>query len=155
MRQGELLSLQWNDVNLERQLVSIGAGDTKSSKGRAVPLNDKALAVIKSLVGNHPASVFTKGGQPMVSIDQVMWKRTCKSAGIENFKFHDLRHTWASNHAISGTPLLVLQKLGGWITLQMVTKYAHLNDDDLSKYASASEVTQTEPPVLRIVSAMA
>ncbi|OFZ67423.1 MAG: hypothetical protein A2V79_05905 [Betaproteobacteria bacterium RBG_16_56_24] len=55
--------------------------------------------------------------------------------GIENFRWHDLRHTWASWHIQEGTPQHVLQELGGWSTPEMVQKYAHLSADHLAPYA--------------------
>jgi integrase len=63
------------------------------------------------------------------------WKAALKRAGIENFRWHDLRHTWASWHAQAGTPLHVLQELGGWETTEMVRRYAHLGGDQLAEYA--------------------
>jgi len=54
--------------------------------------------------------------------------------GIENFRWHDLRHTWASWHVQAGTPLHVLQELGGWECVEMVRKYAHLSSEHLSGY---------------------
>lgn len=56
-------------------------------------------------------------------------------AGIENFRWHDLRHTWASWHVQSGTPLNVLQELGGWESVEMVQRYAHLGRSHLAAYA--------------------
>jgi len=56
-------------------------------------------------------------------------------AGIEDFRWHDLRHTWASWHVQAGTPLHVLQELGGWETAEMVRRYAHLTADHLAPYA--------------------
>ncbi len=58
-----------------------------------------------------------------------------KRAGIENFRWHDLRHTWASWHVQSGTPLQVLQELGGWSSCEMVLRYAHLSAAHLADYA--------------------
>jgi site-specific recombinase XerD len=56
-----------------------------------------------------------------------------KRAGIENFRWHDLRHTWASWHRQSGTPTHELQRLGGWRSSVMVERYAHLAPDHLAK----------------------
>ena len=71
-------------------------------------------------------------------IDWVDFHRALNRAGIQNFRFHDLRHTWASWHAQSGTPLYTLKEMGGWQTLEMVNKYAHLNADHLLKYANST-----------------
>ena len=67
------------------------------------------------------------------------WEAACKRAGVPGFRFHDLRHTWASWHAMAGTPLSVLQELGGWHSPQMVQRYAHLAPEHL--VAAAEKVT--------------
>jgi|SRR5688572_5874269 len=54
------------------------------------------------------------------------WERSPRRAGIEDFLFHDLRHTWASWHVMSGTSLQELMELGGWKSYEMVLRYAHL-----------------------------
>jgi integrase len=64
-----------------------------------------------------------------------LWYKTQKRAGIENFRWHDLRHTWASWHVQNGTPLFALQELGGWESPEMVRRYAHLSADHLAPYA--------------------
>jgi integrase len=151
MRRGEILGLKWSSVNLDSASLTVGAADAKSGKSRSVPLNDQALELIKAQVGKHPVYVFTKHGLQINAVDNPMWKRACAAAGIENFKFHDLRHTWASRHAIAGTPLLILQKMGGWETLQMVLKYSHLNDEDLKGYAAVSQITKSPTPALKLV----
>lgn len=56
-------------------------------------------------------------------------------AGLEGFRWHDLRHTWASWHVQAGTPLAVLKELGGWSTLDMVMRYAHLAPEHLAEHA--------------------
>jgi integrase len=67
------------------------------------------------------------------------WKRSLKRAGIENFRFHDLRHTWASWHVMSGTTLQELMELGGWKSYEMVLRYAHLAPEHLSNAAARIE----------------
>ncbi len=67
------------------------------------------------------------------------WKRSLKRAGIENFRFHDLRHTWASWHVMSGTSLQELMELGGWKSYEMVLRYAHLAPEHLSDAAARIE----------------
>ena len=63
------------------------------------------------------------------------WYQALKRLGIESFRWHDLRHTWASWHAQSGTPLIALQELEGWASTDMVRRYAHLAADHLAPYA--------------------
>ena len=63
------------------------------------------------------------------------WYAALAAAGIEDFRWHDLRHTWASWHVQAGTPLFALQEMGGWETAEMVRRYAHLAADHLVPYA--------------------
>jgi integrase len=68
------------------------------------------------------------------------WYKALKRAGIEKFHWHDLRHTWASWHVQNGTPLHVLQELGGWETPAMVRRYAHLATGHLAAYVGRVEM---------------
>lgn len=63
------------------------------------------------------------------------WRLALARAGIEDFRFHDLRHTWASWLVQAGVPLFVLQEMGGWESLEMVKRYAHLSPTHLAEYA--------------------
>ncbi|HET7730767.1 MAG TPA: tyrosine-type recombinase/integrase, partial [Usitatibacter sp.] len=63
------------------------------------------------------------------------WRQALGRARIEDFRWHDLRHTWASWHVQNGTPLNVLQELGGWESPEMVRRYAHFSADHLAPYA--------------------
>ena len=67
--------------------------------------------------------------------DNRAWNSACKRAGIEDFRFHDLRHTWASWLIQSGVPLSVLQEMGGWESIEMVRRYAHLAPNHLTEHA--------------------
>lgn len=64
-----------------------------------------------------------------------MARQALQRAGIEDFRWHDLRHTWASWHVQRKTPLHVLQELGGWESVEMVRRDAHLSGDHLAEYA--------------------
>lgn len=63
------------------------------------------------------------------------WNAACRRAGIEDFRFNDLRHTWASWLIQSGVPLSVLQEMGGWESIEMVRRYAHLAPNHLTEHA--------------------
>lgn len=137
MRAGEILSLCWEDVDLSRSTAWVTADRAKSGRARAVPLNAEAVQIIRRRIGTHLQLVFTRNGAPQTQIDPKMFARACAQAGIENFRFHDLRHTWASWHVQAGTPLFVLKELGGWETLEMVKRYAHMDGTTLAQFAGA------------------
>jgi hypothetical protein len=73
------------------------------------------------------------GSDQLRSVERASFEQ--KRSGIENFRWHDLRHTWASWHVQSGTPLHVLQELDGWASCSMVQRYAHLAADHLAPWA--------------------
>jgi len=137
MRAGEILKLRWDDVDLSRNMAWVTADKAKSGRARAIPLNPQAAAAIRKQHGIHPKHIFTRNGSPLKRLDTGMFTDACARAGIENFRFHDLRHTWASWHVQAGTPLFVLKELGGWETLEMVKKYAHMDAGTLAQYANA------------------
>jgi hypothetical protein len=98
--------------------------------------NQDAICVLVSQLGKHPLRVFTYRGKPVTKVGTKNLRNALKRAGIENFTWHGLRHTWASWHVQSGTPLNVLQQLGGWSSYDMVLRYAHLAPDHLSDFAN-------------------
>jgi len=83
---------------------------------------------------------FTYQGEPMQEVGSA-WERSLRRAEIEKFRFHDLRHTWASWPVMSGTRLQELMELGGWKSFEMVLRYAHLAPDHLSQAAGRIERT--------------
>ena len=101
-----------------------------------MPLNAEALALITKQVGKHRTHVFSSQGTPIVQVSTKAWYAALERAGIADFRWHDLRHTWASWHVQKGTPLYALQELGGWESAEMVRRYAHLAADHLAPYAN-------------------
>lgn len=143
LRRANVTHLEWSQVDLRRRVAWIHADQAKARKPIGVPLSDDAMAVLRSQLGQHPRYVFTYHGEPQHEISKG-WKAALKRAGIEqSFRWHDLRHTWASWHIMSGTPMEVLQKLGGWSSLAMVMRYAHLAPDHLASYAGNAKPYET------------
>jgi integrase len=134
----EILRLEWSRVDLGRRVSWLEAGTTKNGEGRGVPLNRDAILSLRSVQGQHERWCFTYRGKRMEAIGSA-WKRSLKRAGIEKFRFHDLRHTWASWHVMSGTSLQELMELGGWKSYEMVLRYAHLAPEHLSNAAARIE----------------
>jgi len=82
-------------------------------------------------VGKHPPRVFTCEDQPAKNANRRIWRAVLKRAGITDFRWHDLRHCWASFSVQNGASLSELQKLGGWASMRMVERYAHLSSKHL------------------------
>lgn len=96
----------------------------------AVPLNPNAISILRKQLFKHSEFVFTYKGAPIKQCNTKARRKALKRADIEN-RWHDLRHTWASWHVQNGTSLYEVQKMGGWSSLDMVERYAHLSSDHL------------------------
>jgi integrase len=136
LRQANVLKLEWSHVNLDSAHAWIDGSQSKNRKPIAVPLNATALHVLRRQLGKHPVRVFTYAGKPLDRANTHAWQKARRRAGIEDFRWHDLRHTWATWHRQSGTPTHELQRLGGWRSSVMVERYAHLAPDHLATAAN-------------------
>jgi integrase len=136
LRQGNVTRLQWKQISLERRHLWISGAEHKNGRPHAVPLNELAMEVLNRRQGDHPTHVFTYEGQPFVQVNTKAWRNALKRAGIEDFRWHDLRHTFATWHREAGTPTHELQRLGGWKTQSMVERYAHVAPEGLQLAAS-------------------
>ena len=137
MRQGEIMSLTWDDVDLHQGRITLY--ETKNGEIRVVPLVGKALDLLKehSKVRNLKTSLLFPG-KPIPSDDggviykpidlRAPWTAALKKADIEDFHFHDLRHSAASYLAMNGASLAEIAEVLGHKTLQMVKRYAHLSE---------------------------
>jgi integrase len=137
-RMSEILRLEWRRVDFGRGVAWLDPGTTKNGEGRGVPLNADAVLALRGVEGIHERWCFTYEGQPMQAVGSA-WERSLRRAGIEDFRFHDLRHTWASWHVMSGTRLQELMELGGWKSFEMVLRYAHLAPEHLASVARRIE----------------
>jgi integrase len=134
LRRSNVTGLLWSQVDLARRTAWIHPDQAKARKAIAVPLSAAAVIVIREQIGKHTTHVFSYRGQSVTQVNTKAWRGGLARAGISNFRWHDLRHTWASWHVQAGTPLHVLQELGGWETVEMVRKYAHLSSEHLIDY---------------------
>ncbi|QGZ54294.1 tyrosine-type recombinase/integrase [Paraburkholderia acidiphila] len=137
LRQANLLGLEWSQVDLVKRRAWIHPDQAKARRPIGVPLNAEAVDVIRRQLGKHNTYVFTRKGKPIAKWDIGQWDRAVARAGIEHFRFHDVRHTWASWHVQSGTPLPRLMELGAWSKYENVLRYAHLAPDHLAPHADA------------------
>ncbi|WP_434777600.1 site-specific integrase [Neisseria sp. Ec49-e6-T10] len=103
------------------------ADQSKTRQSIGTPLNDDALNIIMSQKEKHKLFVFTYKDMPIKNANASAFKKAVKRAGLGDFHFHDLRHTWATRHIMSGTSQYELQELGGWSSPKTMRKYAHLS----------------------------
>jgi integrase len=135
LRQRNILDLTWDRVDLARRIATVEAGDTKNGEALGVPLNDIAVAVLERQSGKHRSHVFTYRGRPLRTANTRTWRAALKACGIKDFRWHDLRHTWATWLRQNDVPTWVLQELGGWKSETMVRRYAHMSVKHLQPYA--------------------
>jgi len=138
LRESNITGLLWEQVDMQRRCAWIYADQAKAKKAIAVPLNKDAIKVIRQEIGKNKTHVFTYKGKPVSRANNHAWQKALVRAGIKDFRWHDLRHTWASWHVQNGTPIHVLQELGGWADLSMVLRYAHLSGEHLREYVNNS-----------------
>jgi len=144
-RQGELLGLLWKDVDLTNQIVILR--DTKNGEDRAVPLTNRAVAVLKSL--KRPRNQFAR----VVPVERMTlyhaFVAAATRAKIEDYTFHDIRHEALSRFAERGDlSLLELAEISGHKTLQMLKRYTHLRASTLARKINApvAGAVQEQPP---------
>ena len=121
-------------MDLVRRCAWIHPDQAKARKAIAIPLFNTEVLVLRELIGTHQTHVFSFRNKSVMQPNNGPWIKALKRAGIADFRWHDLRHTWASWHVHAGTPLHVLQELGGWESAEMVRRYAHLSSEQLAEY---------------------
>jgi len=137
LRESNVTLLRWNQIDFEQGIIYIEGDDIlKSETAFVVPLSEVALDVLKRQRGKHPERVFTYKGNPIRRANTKSFKDACKRIGLEDFRWHDLRHTWETWHVQRGTPLEVLQELGGWSDYKMVKRYAHFSHQHLKQFVN-------------------
>lgn len=144
MRRGELFTLTWQDIDLDEKEITVKATNAKSNKTRKVPLNQKAIDAVnsmceikkrreesdrKELFSTNLVFPSPQTGQKLITVKSA-WKTLMKNSGITDFRFHDLRHHFASMLVKNGIGILVISKILGHYNISMTEKYAHVGDKE-------------------------
>ena len=144
MRKGELLALRWHDVDFYTGARRVR--EARSGDGRSVAMNSVVRDTLKRVRQEQiqRAREQAKGGREILSpfvfcshkgrfLHNLAkaWYPALDAAGIKDFRFHDLRHTFASRLVMAGEDLYTVQRAGGWKTAIMVQRYAHLSPDHM------------------------
>ena len=130
LRRGELLGLQWRDVNLEKAFLTVEGGGAKTGQTRHIPLNTDVRRILQDWRPRDAAAsdfVFPGANAEMPMRDvKKGWGALLRRANVTGFRFHDLRHTFASKLVMAGVDLNTVRDLLGHSTISMTLRYAHL-----------------------------
>ena len=131
LRRGELTQLTWADIDLAGKTLTVRAGYAKSGKARHVPLNAESIAVLKRWRGQRKP----KPADRLFAVASIAtsWAGLMNSAGIDGFRFHDCRHTFASKLVMAGVDLNTVRELLGHGDIKMTLRYAHLAPERLAE----------------------
>lgn len=129
MRLGELLSLTWDNVNIDQKTAYLP--DTKNGERRTVPLSSKAIMTLNNMPRSisNPRIFWTWAAKDGVAN---VWRRTCLKTNIKDLHFHDLRHEATSRFFEKGLNMMEVASITGHKTLQMLKRYTHLKAEDLA-----------------------
>ena len=125
MRQGELLKLEWRDVDMKARVARLR--DTKSGEGRSVPLSTRAVDILKTLPRSIDGRVFSIAQSTL----EHAFRAACDQAGLENLRFHDLRHEATSRLFEKNLDHMEVAAITGHKTLAMLKRYTHLRAKNL------------------------
>lgn len=129
LRWGELAGLYWKDVDLQARRLTVRGEGAKSKQTRYIPLNDTAYAALMDWQARSmalPTKLVFPGRTGTIDNVYKAWATLLQAAGIEEFRWHDLRHSFASKLVQSGVDLNTVRELLGHQSMQMTLRYAHL-----------------------------
>jgi integrase len=134
MRRGEILALHWDQVDLTRRTLTIL--EQKNGSRDTLPVNDTAMDILRARAAGrtrHAVYVFVNGADHVRNARNLLrtFYPAMRKAGITRFRFHDLRHTFATRLIQAGVDVYTVQKLGRWKTISMVLRYAHHQPESL------------------------
>jgi integrase len=151
-RKGELQSLKWTEVDFELGLISLL--DTKNGERRDIPMNETVRATLKAIEQKEGLVFPSRTGKRIENAQiQIAFGEALKRSRIEDFRFHDLRHTFASNLVMAGAELNDVRELLGHKKMEMTLRYAHLSPKHKTKVVNILDrvMSQNTPQAEKVV----
>jgi len=144
MRKGELLGLKWDQVNFKQGIITLT--ETKNDERRDIPMDETVKKLLRGLrTEDNVAYVFLRDGQPLKFIDG-SFRTAVENSKIEDFHFHDLRHTFASNLVMAGVDIMTVKELMGHKDLTMTLRYSHLAANHKTKAINILDAVMSQNP---------
>ena len=131
MRRGEILNLTWDRVDLKEGFFHVQPEDCKTDEGRDIPLTAELVAMLKAMLRGLPGiRVFTRDGEPINWVREG-FESACRKACIDDFTFHDLRHTFINNQRLAGHDYFRIMAATGHKTLSVFKRYTTVSRKEL------------------------
>jgi integrase len=144
MRRGELLGLKWGQINMDQGIITLP--ETKNHEPRNIPMNATVRGVLQDLKKKEGYVFFDTMGKGIFYVNK-LFRCAVRKSGITDFRFHDLRHTFASNLVMEGVDIMTVKELMGHKTLEMTLRYAHLAPSHKTKAINVLDrVMSLNPP---------
>jgi len=136
MRKGELLNLRWNDIDFIDYYIFIK--ESKSGHARKVPMNSTVAETLKNCKREADFIFYDLKTKKPVVVDN-HFKTACKKAGVPDLRFHDLRHTAATQMVMNGIDLVTVKEILGHSRIETTMRYAHPTPENKRKAVAALE----------------
>jgi len=145
MRRGEILGLRWDRVDLEQRIITVI--DTKNGERKDIPMDETVRTLLQGLERKEEYVFSNAKGKPFDKMTiHFAFHKAMKQTGITDFRFHDLRHTFASNLVMAGVKIEKVQKLMGHKLLTMTQRYAHLAPGYLAESVKVLDRVMSQNP---------
>ncbi|MGO3029123.1 tyrosine-type recombinase/integrase [Pseudomonas helleri] len=131
VRRGELFDLKWSDVNFDTKTITVAGATAKTNETRHIPTNKEALCTLEEWKkqGDGAGYVFASQGGGRMEDVKSAWQKLLERAKVDGFRWHDMRHDFASRLVMAGVPLNTVRDLLGHTDIKMTLRYAHLAPD--------------------------
>lgn len=128
MRRGEIFNLKWSAVNIDTKTITVRGETTKTNDTRHIPMNREALSTLTDWKKQSNESQYVFPSQTGERLEDVKsaWSKLLERSRIERFRWHDMRHDFASRLVMAGVPLNTVRDLLGHADIKMTLRYAHL-----------------------------
>lgn len=139
LRRGEILTLTWEDIDLNRRTITVRAFNSKTARARTVAMTRRVFEDL----GARYAAVMREPGERIFQIKSGVkrsFKSACLAAGIEDFRLHDCRHTAITRMIRAGIPPVEVMRVSGHTTMSAFYRYANLDSDTVFRAAAALDV---------------
>lgn len=148
----EALTLRWDDIDVERKSLTVAAAYAKNGMSRTVSLNSVVLAALNRLPRISEFVFAKRNGKPYHAVRG--FRAACQRAGLTDVTVHTTRHTFATRLVENGVDLRTVQELGGWATLSLIQRYAHVSPGRKAEAVEGlvrhSTTLSTTPEIRRI-----